>query len=182
MSALGSSRTSSATSSERTAFDAVPPPDGARSASRRAPLRLSLKVRLSRGRLDRQLLAGRGADSEALALRAGQLTAPRSQQKLARALRGVLAYAERRQTPALITSVVIEPRAVRHGRHAIVDLAERLERAGSVEPGGIVLARALLSDGLSPLFNPRSERTVTEAVHEVLDRLGEDPAVAALAA
>jgi hypothetical protein len=182
MSALGSSQVSPATPAGRIAVEAVPPP-GDRSGSAGAPFGLRLKVRLTRGRLDRRIAAGDiGEASEELALRVRQLADPRSQQELARGLRGVLAYVDQRGTGPVISSVVIEPRAVRYGRRAIIELAERLERGGPVDPRGIVLARALLGDGLSPLFNPRSEQTVTDAVRDVLDGLGEDSAIVALAA
>jgi hypothetical protein len=44
-----------------------------------------------------------------------------------------------------------------------------------VSARGVVLARALLTDGRSPLFNPFCERTVVEAVFDVQDALGPVP-------
>jgi hypothetical protein len=64
---------------------------------------------------------------------------------------------------------------VRRGRQAIVELAEELERAGAVNPRGIVLARALLTDGRSPLFDRYSEQTVTDAAREVHEALAKAP-------
>ena len=144
-----------------------------------APLRQRVKVYIGRARFDRQIAAGHPFDADAdLALRARQLVAPRSQHQLARNLRGILRYVERTPSRRTISAVVIEPRAVRMGRSAIIDLAEQLERAAAVNPRGIVLAKALLTDGLSPLFDPRSDRTVTEAVREVHRALEEPPTIA----
>jgi hypothetical protein len=42
-----------------------------------------------------------------------------------------------------------------------------------VNPRGLVLARALLTDGAGPFYNPYSEQTVTEAVFDVHDALEE---------
>ncbi len=143
-----------------------------------APLLQRVKLYASRARLDRQIAAGHPLDADAdLALRARQLVAPRSQHQLARNLRGILGYVERTPSRRTISAVMIEPRAVRMGRSAIIDLAEQLERAAAVNPRGIVLAKALLTDGLSPLFDARSERTVTEAVREVQRALEEPPTV-----
>jgi hypothetical protein len=56
-------------------------------------------------------------------------------------------------------------------------LAEQLARAGAVSPRGIILARRLLSDGLSPLFNLACKRTVSQAVAEIQHALDEFPAI-----
>jgi len=56
------------------------------------------------------------------------------------------------------------------------EAAELLEEGAPVSPRGVVLARRFLTDGLSPLFNPSSRRTVTQAVREIQDALEELPA------
>jgi len=40
-----------------------------------------------------------------------------------------------------------------------------------VEPAGVILAQRLLTDGLGPLFNRNSERTVVGAIWETVDAL-----------
>jgi hypothetical protein len=156
--------------------DGVPARRQDRSAD--ASLRQRVKLYASRARLDRQIAAGHPFDADAdLALRAWQLVASRSQHRLARNLRTILRYVERTPSRRTISAVMIEPRAVRMGRSAIIDLAEQLERAAAVNPRGIVLAKALLTDGLSPLFDAHSELTVTEAVREVHRALEEPPTV-----
>lgn len=173
MRALRSSQVSPAMSAGTNAFDAV---HNRPSASAGAPFALRLKVFVTRGRLDRQLAAGHPYEGVAeLALRARQLTDPRAQREIARNLRGIVDYVERRGSRRVISSVVIEPGAVRRGRLAILELAGQLERAAAVNPRGIVLARTLITDGLSPLFNPHSEQTVTEAAHDVQEALEDRP-------
>ena len=139
-----------------------------------ASVPLRLKVFLTRGRLDRQIADGRsGEATPSLALRIRQLTARRTRQQTARELRGVVEGVETRPSGPVISAVVIEPAAVRAGRLAILGLADRLDGAAPLNPRGLVLARALLTDGGSPFYNPYSERTVTEAVIGVHDALEE---------
>ena len=143
-----------------------------RGARRRAPLGLRVLALLGRRELDRRILAGEPCDSTpALALRAAQLTDPETRRQTARRLRGIVAYVDRRGPGPLITAVVIDPPAVRSGRQAILGLAQRLEADDPVDPRGVILAQRLLTDGLGPLFNPSSERTVIAAVWETVDAL-----------
>jgi len=165
-------------STRRTTVEVAPRLHGGPSTSAGAPLALRLMVYVTRGRLDRQIAAGcPGEATAALALRARQLTDPRTRREIALNLRGIIDYVDRRGPPRVISSVVIEPPAARTGRCAIVELAERLDGWAPVSPRGIVLARALLTDGLSPLFNPHCGRTVTEAAREVQDALEEHPTI-----
>jgi len=131
---------------------------------------------MTRAKLDRKIAGGPPdiADS-ALALRARQLTAPGTRREIAGSLRNIMDYADRRGSQPIISAVVVEPRAVRCGRRAILELAERLEAAMPVSARGVALARALLTDGRSPLFNPHCERTVSEVAWEVKDALDECP-------
>jgi hypothetical protein len=127
---------------------------------------------MTRGRLDRQLADGRlGESTAALALRARQLADPCERRVLARDLRGIVDYVDRAGSRPVISSVMIHRGAVRGGRQAILGLAQRLEHAGAVSPRGVALARVLITDGLSPLFNPDSEATVVEAVWRIEDAL-----------
>jgi hypothetical protein len=156
----------------RARFEPVPSVGGGESPSAGAPLGLRLKVLVTRRKLDREIVSGCPCGSTAaLELRARQLTHVRTRQQIARELRGIVEYVYRSGPRPILTAVVIEPAAVRTGRHAIVGLAQRLEGSAPVRPAGIVIARRFLTDGLGPLFNPNSERTVTEAVGDVLDAL-----------
>jgi hypothetical protein len=159
-------------SARRTTFDGVPPVRGRRQTPEDAPLALRLKVFVSRGRLDRQVAGGCSCEATpSLALRAQQLTDPRTRRRIAADLCGVVDYVYRPGPRPILTAVVIEPAAVRSGRPALLGLAQLLEGTAPVAPQGVVLARELLTDGLGPLFNPNSEQTVTEAVREIVDAL-----------
>jgi hypothetical protein len=170
-------------STRNTTFETVVPVDGVRSASSGAPFALRVKVFMTRGRLDRQLAAGHAHDTvPELTLRAKHLTNPRTQRDIARNLRGIVRYVDRQESRKGISSVVISPRAVRRGRTAICELAEQLERGAPVNPRGVVLAQALLTDGNSPLFNPYAEPTVAEATREIQDALEQAPTIGYAAA
>jgi len=137
-----------------------------------------MRLWLTRGRLDQRIVTGCPWDSRAAtALRARQLSDPRTRQRLARSLRGIVAYAGRVEGRPLFSAVVIDRAAVRADREAILGLAEAED---PVNPRGIVLARRLLTDGIdSPLYNRRCGRTVAAAVWEISDALDDDdPATA----
>jgi len=145
---------------------------------------LRLKVFLTRVKLDRTIADESSHEATpALALRAEQLTGRRTRRRIASKLRAVVEYAERNDSVSpRLSAVMIEPAAVRAGREAILGLADRLQSTAPLSARGVVLSRALLTDGHSPLFNPLSERTVVEAVFDVQDALGAWPSTARQAA
>lgn len=151
------------------------PSSRTRSASTRGAFALHVRVWFTRAKLDQQIATGRAWHSgAATALRARQLSDPRSRQRLARYLRGIVAYADREARPPF-SAVVVDRAAVRADREAILGLAERLEAQDPVNPRGIVAARRLLTDGIdSPLYSRRCGRTVAAAVWEISDALGDD--------
>ena len=149
----------------RSPLAGLPNPESAR-------LALRLKVYLTRGRLDRGIAAGSAvAGSEELQLRSRQLIDPRNQRRIARDLRRVVEYADRPSSGTVMTTVMIDAPSVRRGRWALGELAEQLERAGVVDPHGVALARELLSDGTSPLFNRHADRTIARAARDIRDAL-----------
>jgi hypothetical protein len=137
-------------------------------------LQVRLRVFLTRVKLDRTIAGERPfVVTAALAMRIEQLTAHATRRRIANQLRAVVDYADRNDSPPpRLSAVMIEPAAVRGGREAILGLAERLQSTAAVSARGVVLARALLTDGHGPLFNPSSGRTVVEAVFDVQDALG----------
>jgi hypothetical protein len=127
---------------------------------------------LHRTRLDRELAGGCGWDaSEDLALRARQLVDPVRCRQFARSLRRALAAAD---DPLLVlrsASVPASREALTGWREALLGLAERLERPGPINPCGVARTRALLTDGLGPLYNRDAERSIAEAVWWIADGL-----------
>jgi hypothetical protein len=134
-----------------------------------------LRVRLRRGRLDRELAEGR--DPEACgdrALRAGQLTEAVTRRRVARSLRGVVAKAER--APGGLGSAAPVCRgAVLAWREGLLGLADRLEQPGALNPCGVARALVLLTDGTGPLYNPAPEPSPGELVWWVADGLAPCP-------
>jgi hypothetical protein len=158
------------------AFHWFPSSRGRRAVSLRAGFAPRVRLWLTRGRLDQEIVTGHPWNSgAATALRAHQLSDLRTRRRLARNFRGIVAYADRVEGRPLFSAVVIDRAAVRADREAILGLAERLEAEDPVNPRGIVLARRLLTDGIdSPLYNHRCGRTVVAAVWEISDALGDD--------
>lgn len=137
-------------------------------------LKLRLKVRLTRARLDRELVSGRPCESSpALALRARQLLDSRTRRESAHHLRDIVRYVDRSRAGRALTAVVIERAAVRAGREAILGLAERLEGTAPVSVRGVARVQVLLTDGReSPFFNPHCGLTVIDAIWEAAELLG----------
>jgi hypothetical protein len=107
----------------------------------------------------------------AIELRARQLVHAHTRRRVARDLRGIIDRADRIGSHWTLSAVVIDPVAVTDGRRSILRLAQQLEGSSPVSPRGVLLARALLTDGRSPLFDRACERTVDQAVREVEDAL-----------
>jgi hypothetical protein len=145
------------------------------SASAGAPVKLRLSVYLRRGTLDRQIASLWPYQSTAaLALRAQQLAQPRTRRQVARTLRKIVEHADRRTAGPVLSAVVVAPVAVRNAREPLLGLAERLEGPARLSPAGIARAQVLITDGLSPLFDPNSPRTATQAIYEVQDALEDE--------
>ncbi len=180
MRTLRISKVSPAAPPAASAFDADRSVHASRAIAADAPAGLRLRTFVGHRALDRRLATGCSVTSPELALRARQLTDPKARRELAGSIRGALRSAER--TPALISTVVLDRSAVKFGRAALSDLADQLELAHNVTPRGVLLARRLMTDGLSPMYNPNAERTVTEVAREIQDALLVRPPAAALAA
>lgn len=134
-----------------------------------------LRVRLTRGWLDRQLARGATCDaSPALALRAAQLASPPARKAIAVLLDTVLLAAEERAAnPG--SPLIVNHDEVIAAREQIVALVERLLSAAVLEPRGVALARLLVRDARSPLFSDASGHTLEQALSEIAVHLRSDP-------
>jgi len=151
-----------------------------RYATRRYPGRcgagLSLRVRLRRRRIDGELAdAGGRASSEEYALRAAQLASEVNRRQVARSLREVVAAAENPRAEWFGSTALLDRDVAVAGRHGLMGLAQRLEQAGPLGACGIARARVLASDGMGPLYNPASERSLAEAISWIADGLDMSP-------
>ncbi len=140
------------------------------SATPRLPLRF--RVRLHRGRLDRELADGLAPEAFLdRALRASQLADPAMRRRTARALRRLVRDAELPAVGRLCSAVPLNRRSVLSWREALLGLAERLENPAPLNPCGVARTVVLLSDGAGPLYNPAAGHAMENAVWWVADGL-----------
>jgi hypothetical protein len=129
-----------------------------------------LRLIIARRRLDRELADGLAANSSDIhQLRASQLMDPRTRRRLARSLRRAVAEAERVPRPGFGAAVPVLRREVSTCREALIGLSERLERPGPVNPRAVARTLVLLTDGLGPLYNRDSKRSLTDFVWWIAD-------------
>jgi len=101
--------------------------------------------------LDRDLLAGADPHRDpALERRGERVCARRNRDKLASALEGVVARAER-SADSLTAAAPVHSDDVLAARTPLLDLARRLRSGDEVDPQGVLLVRRLLSDPASAL-------------------------------
>lgn len=144
---------------------------------------LSLRVRLRRGRIDCDLAEGRlSGRSEEHTLRAAQLGSEANRRDIASSLREVVALAENPRAEWLGSTALLNRDVVLPSLAGLMELVERLERSGPVGPCGVARARLLVFDGMGPLYNPASERSMGEAISWIADGLEMSPASGATSA
>jgi hypothetical protein len=136
--------------------------------------RLRMRVRLTRGVLDRQLAGGVTAGrSPALALRADQLRSPEVRRTIARLLGTILEAAEERSADPG-SPLIVNHTAVLDARGDIQALITRLRSPATLDPCGIAHARLLVRDSRSPLFSAASDRTLRDALSEIAAQIAPD--------
>jgi hypothetical protein len=129
--------------------------------------RLRLRVRITRGSLDRQLASGAAADgSPALALRTQQLTSTPGRRTIAALLATILEAAEERQADPG-SPLIVDHAAVLEAREQIQRLIDVLRARCELEPRGIALARLLLRDSRGPLFCASPGRPLEQALSDI---------------
>lgn len=119
--------------------------------------------------LDRELAAG--ADpmhSDELSLRVGQLGSFRSRRRIACALRGAVALAERDAYPVMVGAPPIQRAAVRASGGLLLEIAERLLSCEPVGVRGVAMAAQLIDDRRGPLYRDNAARPLTVTAFEAL--------------
>jgi len=133
---------------------------------------VSLRVRLRRGRIDRDLAEARvHNNSEEHTLREAQLASMVNRRDIARSLREVVALAENPRAEWLGSTALLNRDVVVPSRDGLMGLVERLEQTGPIGVCGVARVRVLASDAMGPLYNPASERSMGEAISWVADGL-----------
>jgi hypothetical protein len=120
-------------------------------------------------RLDRQLAAGVDPmQSDELSLRVAQLGSSKTRRRVACALRGVVALAERGPYPIGIAALPIRRAAVHASSELLLEIADRL---GSREPlgiRGVAIALQLIEERRGPLYRDNADRPLTATAFEAL--------------
>lgn len=135
-------------------------------------LALRIRVHLNRRHLDRQLADGLAPEACVdRAVRATQLAKRTTRRRTARALRRLVSEAELPAVARLSSAVPVYRRSVLPWREALLGLAEHLESPARLDPCGVARTVVLLTDGAGPLYNPRADRAMGDAVWWVADGL-----------
>ena len=144
--------------------------------ARRVTWRERLQAHLCGDRLDRMLAAGVPPETDPLlALRAAQISSPRSRQELAVLVRRMLATATRdEESPFRARSMAILPR-VKQARREFEALADHLEAPVPLPARGMAAVKLLLRDGAGPLYRYESRQNLARLVHDITDLL--DPSL-----
>jgi hypothetical protein len=119
--------------------------------------------------LDRQLAAGADpTQSDQLSLRVGQLGSSRRRRRIACALRGAVALAERDANPVMVAAPRIQRAAVRASGGLLLEIAERLQNCEPVGIRGLAIASQLIEDRRGPLYHDNAARPLTVTAFEAL--------------
>ena len=141
------------------------------------PSRLTdrLLARLFGASLDRQLAAGRAPESSArLAARARHIVALRHRRQLARTWGRLLRTAHRGPGTYHPAVPVCGDRIVAAGQE-VRELVRLLTAPLPVPARGIAMATSLLTDAVGPVYNPRSQDSLANALQAAIAEL--DPAL-----
>lgn len=135
-------------------------------------VRLRLRVFVRRERLDRQLAEHADPQpSPELGLGAAQLSKARTRRVIARRLRRKLRAAGQANSP-LPGGRPLARDEILAEADALMDLIRRLEAPGWAEPMGVALARLLLTDPVSPIYEQAKPATLYMAVRLATAAMG----------
>jgi hypothetical protein len=144
-------------------------------AVRRSRLTDRLFARLFGASLDRQLAAGRAPESSPLlAARAQHIVAIRTRRRLARNWENLLRRACRSRG-AYHPAIPVRSDRIIAAEPGVQELVRRMTAPLPVPARGVAMATALLTDALSPVYNSRSQDSLTAALEAAIAEL--DPAV-----
>jgi hypothetical protein len=125
-----------------------------------------LLARMRSGQLDRQLAGGTSPDATiGLALRAGTLEGMRERCQLASSVRHIIAAAAPDSCARLVVPLCRD--RIRDSSAELTELIDSLLTPGPVSARGVALARALVTDAASPLYNRASHADLRATAHAV---------------
>lgn len=145
--------------------------DGTGVWARRVSWLERLESHLFGDRLDRALAAGIPPETDPLlALRAAQISSPKSRRELATVVRRMLAAATDPESPMRVRSMAILPR-VKKARREFEALADHLEAPVPLPARGMAAVKLLLRDGAGPLYRYESRQSLPRLVRDITDLL-----------
>jgi hypothetical protein len=117
---------------------------------------------------DRAFVAGVSPDdSVVLALHARRILRPRSRAALAGTLRRIVRSAQNGPAGRVAAAPISRPQ-VRGAVGELVELADRLDRAGPIGPQSVAMARVVLSEGSGPLFRHGGDQSLRQCLQHAL--------------
>lgn len=141
-------------------------------------VRLRCLTWLRASSLDTLLAAGADpVESDALSLRAGQLSSKRSRARLTSALERAAELADRQPAPPSLSKPLIRRAEVRACRSLLMDLVERLHDDHPMSVRGLAMTSMLVRDGASPLYYNRAPCSLSEAAGSAVIALEPPPAI-----
>jgi hypothetical protein len=138
-----------------------------------AGLVLWLRAQLAAPSLDARLVAGEDPHADAvLAHRCRRLASRRKRRRIAAAVDRV--STERPERAGFSAAMPVEFTAVKIARPALEQLASALRSRRSVDPLGVALSKALLTEPCSALYQPAYPEQLYEVARNALLALGPD--------
>lgn len=129
-------------------------------------------LRLVAGRLDADLAAGLPPEtSPRHAARARLLVNPRSRQALATNWEHLLLIAHAPPSRRRSGHIPVERQRIHRAEPEIRELIAALRASGPIPARGVAIAADLLTDGLGPVYNPRSGDDLTAAIVQAVEQL-----------
>jgi hypothetical protein len=147
-------------------LDHTASPWGAASSrtTREGPIRATLKVWLHGWELDRRLAAGCSPETDAaLAMRAHRITSRRGRRRVADGLARALSTIEPGR-PVLTAAARPNLEEVRAARSLLASLERRLRADEQIAPRGAAMLGLLVSDCMSPLYQPAEQGALGSAL------------------
>jgi hypothetical protein len=139
----------------------------------RASMALRTRVLASRGSLDRAIAAGRRSDTDALTLRARQLTAAPCREQIARGIERAIDRAKQDPPRMPSSAAPIQRAEVRQSEGRLRELVEELLSDRPVSARGVARASELITDVGSPVFSYHKPGTLSQRVSEIVLALNE---------
>lgn len=143
-----------------------------------SPLRVRVRARLQRRRLDRELASGTDPNTDpARRERARELVGEKTRRQIAACLERLLAEADSAPRGAYTSRMPIARTAIRDSRLDLETIVERLKAPAYISSRGVAMISLLCSDGAGPLYgnNPAHSQELRRALAAVVEAIDHGP-------